>query len=267
MADKFLGRRLIATARLHRYEREIEAAIGRALARRRAAVNERALAATVTAGADDFDEAAWDTDIADEVMPAVEGMLADLNRHALVPFDLTPEQIAHVLGAIDVESQVEAFIRLITGIGPQTAARINGTLALGVAHGESIPELAARVDSVFQMAMRRAVTIARTETNRAANAGTNAAGEAINAELPLTKTWLATEDDRTRDDHAEADGQTVAFDEMFVVGGEEAEYPCDPNLSAEQSVNCRCTVIFEALEDTPEADAAIADAEANTPDE
>lgn len=245
MTDRFLGKRLIAAARLANYEREVEKAINRALAKRRLAVEARALTAS---GGDDFDEDEWDTDIADEVEPVVAEMMEKLAAATISQFPLGPDA-GRVLGKIDLSSQVEQFIAVIKGIGPDTARRINEALSQGVGLGESVPELAERVDGIFAMASRRAATIARTETNKAANAGLNQAAATIHETLPLTKSWLATGDDRTRDDHADADGQTVGFDEQFEVGGELADYPCDPNLSAEQVVCCRCTTTFAAADD------------------
>ena len=61
------------------------------------------------------------------------------------------------------------------------------------------------------------------------------------------KEFIATPDERTRDGHAEADGQVVALAEPFIVrnaDGEDEElmFPGDPNGSASNSCNCRCTV-------------------------
>jgi len=36
----------------------------------------------------------------------------------------------------------------------------------------------------------------------------------------------------------------VADGEDFIVGGERAEYPKAPNLSAKETINCRCNVIY-----------------------
>lgn len=281
-----LGRRLLAASRLARWEREVERAIGRALARRRQAtlanITARALTAAldhhapITFEPDDpadarlelavtaagpFDEDEWDTDVDEEVRAVIEGMLDELSRGVVGAFQLG-DNAGLILGRIDVASQVDHFVRLVTGIGPDLARRIHDELAQGVGLGESIPQIAERVDGVFAMAERRATLIARTETNRAANAGLSTAAGEIHRELPLVKTWLATEDERTRDDHADTDGQTVPYDEAFDVGGEAAMFPCDPDLSAEQACNCRCTLTFEAAADVSdgEAEAAIVEA-------
>jgi len=52
------------------------------------------------------------------------------------------------------------------------------------------------------------------------------------------KEWSALDDERTRETHADADGQIVQVDQPFVVGGEECQYPGDDDLSAEERCNC-----------------------------
>ena len=41
------------------------------------------------------------------------------------------------------------------------------------------------------------------------------------------------------------DGQTVGLEESFDVDGYPAEYPGDPNLPPDESISCRCTVVFQ----------------------
>jgi hypothetical protein len=66
-------------------------------------------------------------------------------------------------------------------------------------------------------------------------------GEVI-SEKKAQKMWTAILDERTRDAHAEADGQIVDEDEPYNVGGEELMEPGDDSLGAsdENICNCRC---------------------------
>lgn len=93
----------------------------------------------------------------------------------------------------------------------------------------------------------RANLIARTETVGANNQGSLAQALAIADADQLTgrKTWLSTSDNRTRPDHADADGQTVGLDENFTVGGVEMNGPGDNSGGADQVCNCRCTLTYE----------------------
>jgi SPP1 gp7 family putative phage head morphogenesis protein len=89
----------------------------------------------------------------------------------------------------------------------------------------------------------RALTIARTETHSAANAAQLYAAEAL--EIPnMRREWIAANDERTRDDHADANGQVVGLDEPFEVGGALLNYPGDAAGPPEQIINCRCTTGF-----------------------
>lgn len=58
--------------------------------------------------------------------------------------------------------------------------------------------------------------------------------------IRLEKSWNAILDSRTRETHAEADGQTVGINDSFLVGGEQLKYPRDPSGSAANTMRCRC---------------------------
>ena len=127
-----------------------------------------------------------------------------------------------------------------------TLLKLRLELAEGVVAGESIPQLAKRVDSLYldQIIPNRSTTIARTEVIAASNFGSHEAAK--QSGLVLQKVWLATGDHRTRPDHAEADGQQVGMEEPFDVGGEQLLYPGDTSLgaSAREVCNCRCTQYY-----------------------
>ena len=97
-----------------------------------------------------------------------------------------------------------------------------------------------------RMIKRRAETIARTEALSSVHAGNyDAFGEAVDDQVirrdQATRSWVDTNDDRTREDHVAAGGQKVAVDDPYIVGGEELMFPGDPSASAEQIINCRCS--------------------------
>src|ERR1044072_8065808 len=123
-----------------------------------------------------------------------------------------------------------------------TWARARGQLIEAFAAGESIEELSARLTSVTDWSTSRAATVARTEIISASNAGALAEVRSVNPDA--SKQWMATHDDRTREWHREADGETVLLDGTFTVGGEELDFPGDPNGRADNTINCRCTMAF-----------------------
>lgn len=121
----------------------------------------------------------------------------------------------------------------------------------GIAQGDGVPDIAARVQTVLTATgseywPNRAVTVARTETMAAVNAGAYA-GALRDAEergdpAPF-KVWLATDDTRTRPTHDKADGQRTLLSEPFRVGGAQLLYPGDPRGPAQEVINCRCTFL------------------------
>lgn len=54
------------------------------------------------------------------------------------------------------------------------------------------------------------------------------------------KTWITEKDDRVRVAHALVDEVTIPIDELFYVGGEFMNYPCDDTASPQNIVRCRC---------------------------
>jgi len=88
----------------------------------------------------------------------------------------------------------------------------------------------------------RAAMISRTESHSAAMQSNFTAAKATG--LDMKKEWVAAKNERTRVDHADADGQIVAMDEPFIVGGEPLMMPGDPNGSAGNIINCRCVAAY-----------------------
>lgn len=138
-----------------------------------------------------------------------------------------------------VESYVPIFADGI--IDTTRNALIDDLIMAGYEEGLGIPELAKLIEGKYaQWGIARATTIARTETGRVANAAT------FNGlrDVGITrKEWLATNDLRTRPDHAKANHQIQDIDSPFIVGGEKLMYPNDQNASPEQTINCRCTLV------------------------
>lgn len=131
----------------------------------------------------------------------------------------------------------------IKEISETTKKQIQKIINDGTAKGFGIPEIAKSIgEEVDNKTGYRAVRIARTEVIGASNYGAIAGAEST--ELPMDKEWISTRDEKTRPEHAEADGQTTELDGVFVVGGEELAFPGDPGGSAENIIQCRCTIGF-----------------------
>jgi HK97 family phage portal protein len=140
-----------------------------------------------------------------------------------------------------VDHMAEFLGDRITDINETTKDKLRETLIEGVRDGEGYKDLAGRVEDVFgEISDWRAETIARTETLRSANFGTYEAQTMSG--LVQIRQWVATRDDRVRDEHLALDGKQSAIDEPFEVGSYSAMMPCDfgePGMD----INCRCTTV------------------------
>lgn len=157
------------------------------------------------------------------------------------------EAMLRDIWAEEIERYIAAGVvaERIVHVASTTRNRVRSIIQKGIDQGMSIPQIASNIDELGlpQVIRNRSTVIARTETINASNRGAVIGAQSTG--LDLNKIWIATADDRTRDDHAEADGQTVDQSGMFNVGGEELEYPGDPRGSARNVIQCRCAVAFD----------------------
>jgi hypothetical protein len=126
-----------------------------------------------------------------------------------------------------------------------TRLRIRKSIERGEEQNEPPRVLAKRIveETGGEIARKRAVTIARTESLTAASIGADEAAKATG--LQLDKVWQSSEDARVRPTHAAADGQRVDMNALFDVGGAQMRFPRDPNGPAKEVINCRCVVLYE----------------------
>lgn len=121
---------------------------------------------------------------------------------------------------------------LIKGISDTTKEALKKTLAEGVEAGESIPNLAERVSSVYSDAKGfRAERIARTETIAGSNEGALQAYD--QSGVVGEKEWLTALDEFICEECAGLNGEIIELHESFSGG-----YGCPP-----AHPNCRCTVL------------------------
>lgn len=122
--------------------------------------------------------------------------------------------------------------------------KINNAITQGVLLGESIPDISKRLASVTDMNRNAAVRNARTMTTSAENGGRiDSYKRAQDMGIKLTQEWLATNDNRTRHEHRELNGQERKVGEPFKVDGYEIRFPADPTAPPYLVYNCRCTLI------------------------
>ena len=177
-----------------------------------------------------------------------------IRKSAGVKDSMTPEQRWAAVIKLFLE---QGLTNLVNGITSTTKETIRKVLIQGMQEGWSIIQMMKEIEK-SGINIYRAELIARTETTRAANQG--AMLGAISTGLQTMKEWIAITDDRTRRiprndyDHLHMDGKTTPIDQPFTVPGLRSidimEFPGDPNGSAGNVCNCRCTVGFEVVRDS-----------------
>ena len=122
-------------------------------------------------------------------------------------------------------------------INKTTKKRLSDSILEGLNNGETMVQLAARVDEVYGKAKEfRSTVIARTEAGSIAN---NSALSAYQQAGLETKIWTAVMDGATRPSHAWLDGEEVPIDKYFSNG---LKFPKDPRGTSEEVIACRCTI-------------------------
>lgn len=143
----------------------------------------------------------------------------------------------------NVTDRVRKFIKerakeMAKQVNATTVDKLARTLSEGIGQGEGIAKLRDRVNTVYEeYPVWRAETIARTEATGANNRGFVESYE--QSGVANAKEWIATLDARTRDSHADQDGEIVGLDETF---GNGLDYPGDPSGDPAETINCRCVI-------------------------
>jgi len=199
-----------------------------------------------------FDMARWVRVLREESGPVFGTIVRQAGAWLHVGLDIpgtfdntTPE----VVRSLRQQSQ-----RFAVEVNNTTWTDLKATLVEGIEGGEDIRKLSNRVRQTFDtyiadspgdlelVAKRgRAELIARTETTKAWSSGAEHA--ARQSGVISKKQWQAAIDERTRDAHLTAHGQTVALKDDFVVDGESGPFPGE-FTSASNVCNCRCFVKY-----------------------
>lgn len=149
---------------------------------------------------------------------------------------------------IGINNIIRDYVRLfgaskIAQIATTTIKQVRQVIQQGVDLGLSERETGQLLRTQAPMlSASRAQTIARTETHAAANYAVQESF--LSTGIEARREWVSAEDERTREDHIEANGQIVGLNEPFKVGNSELMYPGDPSGDAEQVINCRCVAVY-----------------------
>ena len=134
----------------------------------------------------------------------------------------------------------EALIgTMVARVNDTTRDVVQSVILDGLSDGKSVNAIQADLRRARAFSRDRALTIARTETTRATNAGSvRAYGEAANQGVDVQIEWLSARDGAVRHSHAELDGDRISPGGTFTApSGAHARYPGD-FADASESVNC-----------------------------
>jgi hypothetical protein len=163
------------------------------------------------------------------------------------------------------------MLKFATDIFDTTKTQLRSLLNQGMAQGWSIEKMANNMGQLFdawvnsktvlppearewfvdRLPQYRLEAIARTETIRASNYGSME----LYREWGIKRhEWISTQDDRTRRfdngddfDHMAMNQKTTDIGTPFIVPGVDGDealmYPGDPEGSAANTINCRCTTV------------------------
>jgi Phage Mu protein F like protein len=149
-----------------------------------------------------------------------------------------------------VEGKITSRANKVIEVTDTTYGQIQDVMAQDIKDGSTHYEIGQQIESKLdELWKTRGETISRTEVNSAMNAAMLEDARAIVPDL--NKVW-ACAFLNSRQDHIDADGQSVPQSEPFIVGGEEIMEPGDDSASADQIVNCACTIFFERPEEAPD---------------
>lgn len=203
--------------------------------------------ATLTTAAVDLITTLWNEYVDAKLLPALSASMT-------IAFEESSRSLSNALGdlpfldePLDTQRYLAQARNRLIGIGNELWFNARTGIAEGLAAGEDMPTIAERVRDAAGVTEPRARVIARTESHGARNtvnaASVRRAASAFGSPSAFARRWQAAEDERTRQTHRDADGQTVPLSEPFTVGRASLDFPGDPSGPPEEVINCRCTTI------------------------
>lgn len=192
----------------------------------------------------------WTSVVDQEIVPEVRGVLSDAWHRVTA------------LGDPPTDPWVAGYLNEVGNRMSNTPDEVYGLIVAeverGIQEGRSLDRVRDDVQLILTASgtpywRNRAMTVARTETIGAVNAGVfrSAQLEAeARGDVAPFKQWISTMDDRTRPTHRAADRQRTLLSQPFTVGGAELQFPGDPRGPANEVINCRCSMLPVVLGET-----------------
>ena len=153
---------------------------------------------------------------------------------------IVPIDQAAAIKAVLTDSKVSNGLYAALGVDVAKLKKvITQEISRGIASGLSYADIARNIGNAAKAPLSRAKVIARTEGHRIQQTSARDAQYAAKEKgADVLKQWDAALDGRTRDSHRRVDGEIKELDEKFSNG---LRFPGDPQGSAAEVVNCRCT--------------------------
>jgi SPP1 gp7 family putative phage head morphogenesis protein len=184
----------------------------------------------------------WKDRVDKVIIPQMLSVYRDASKNMLARYpeiaSLLPKDYLNVLRNVRADAFVAERANRILNVGEDMFRATSEQVQASLEAGEGAEKLADRVRSTLSTGVSRSRTIARTEAGTAVNSADFTVATDAGVK---TKTWVATDDDRTRESHTELDGTTVPINEPFPNG---LMHPNDPAGDPEEVINCRCTMAF-----------------------
>lgn len=137
----------------------------------------------------------------------------------------------------DIQTWLDKKVDIFNEINETTFKKLQKEFSESLADGENRPQLVKRIENTFgNISKSRAATIARTEVLGATQKGTIEGYQQANLQI---KIWVTVGDSDVRDSHAAQDGEERPINDTFSNG---LMFPGDPNGSASEVINCRCSI-------------------------
>lgn len=190
----------------------------------------------------------------EELLKLVEPLLLEGLRQGV---DLGREALGEKKGIADdiIEQRLQSYLKVsgqkITGVNRTIKRQIADTIAEAVHEGETVAGAARDILDIsgsvrsamkefFNSASARALTIARTESTGAVNAGSLIYYQENDVK---GKSWSTSGDENVRESHRHCEDQgIVKMDKPFSNG---LMYPGDQSGDAGEVINCRCVLVPE----------------------
>lgn len=193
--------------------------------------------------------AEWSLQLTNTILPEIQEILTESIDATALEIETALEKPIPRVSSVYVEDWIDNASNRLKDVSTDVWETARNELSEGMKEGESIEQLQTRIRKVAPMSASRAERIARTEVISASNAGSYTQVKVSG--LTGSKEWLATDDGRTRPSHKKAEGQKVAMNAPFDVGGHSLMFPGDPDGPASEVVNCRCTPVYDLDEEVP----------------